>query len=218
MTPSEFNLAEELKQNRLRVAIFGSARLDPESEPYKNAYELAKNIAGLGMDVVTGGGPGIMQAASEGHKAGDPEDKVKTIGINIRLPEEQAPNSGLEIIATHDRFSTRLDEFMLLSNIIVIMPGGVGTCLEFFYTWQLVQVHHVCRMPIILVGDMWRNLIDWVIDNPLEHNYLDSKDLESIVLVDNVTEAFEVIKQVKDYFETTGEHACMNWKMYGKKF
>jgi uncharacterized protein (TIGR00730 family) len=218
MTAKDLNMQEELKCDHFKVSIFGSARVKPGDEAYDGAYELAKNIAGLGMDVITGGGPGVMGAASQGHKDGDPDDKVHTIGINIKLPEEQEANPGLEMVKTHERFSTRLDDFMLLSNIAVVMPGGIGTCLEFFYTWQLIQVNHICHIPLILVGDMWRNIINWVVDNPLKDGYLSSKDLESVVLVDNAEEAFEVIKVAKQHFDESGKDVCVNWKKYGKKF
>lgn len=214
----ELNIEEELKSNHYRVAIFGSARIQPEDPIYKDAYNLAGELAKLGMDVITGGGPGIMEAASTGHTDADAADDAHSIGLNIRLPMEQHANPGLEMLHNHDRFSTRLDEFMLLSNIVVVMPGGVGTALEFFYTWQLLQINHICRMPIILVGDMWRNLIKWIIDNPLKHKYMSAKDLDFIVLVDDGEEALEVIKKAKEHHEKAGKDACTNWKKYGKKF
>ena len=218
MPAKEVNLEEELKCDHYRVSIFGSSRIKPDDPIYKDAYNLAKELALLKMDVITGGGPGIMEAASTGHKDADADDDVHSIGLNIRLPMEQEANPGLEMLQNHDRFSTRLDEFMLLSNIIVVMPGGIGTALEFFYTWQLLQVKHVCRMPIILVGDMWKNLIQWVIDNPLKNGYMSAKDLEFVVLVDNGEEALKVIKKAKEHFDKAGGDACQNWKRYGRKF
>jgi len=218
MPPKEVDITKTLDPNKFRVSVFGSARVKKGDPVWQDAYDLAKGVAGLDMDLITGGGPGIMGAASDGHRDGDVNNTSKTIGINIRLPFEQAPNPALEYVHTHDKFSTRLDEFMLLSNIVVVMPGGIGTCLELFYTWQLIQVHHVCRMPLILVGEMWRTLIEWVIDHPLKHGYLSSEDLEFIVLVDNGEEALEVIKKAKEHFDKSGHDACYNWKKYGKKF
>jgi uncharacterized protein (TIGR00730 family) len=213
------DLQEELKRKKFRVTVFGSARIKPEDPIYQDTYRMAGEIAKMGMDVVTGGGPGIMEAASTGHKdASKDGDNIHTIGINIRLPFEQEPNRGLEFVNTHDRFSTRLDEFMMLSNAVVVMPGGIGTALELFYTWQLMQVHHICRMPLILLGEEWHKLINWVIDQPLKFAYMDSEDLESVVCVDTVDEALKVIKKAKEHFDEADGKTCINWKKYGKKF
>lgn len=216
MIPEPFDIHKEMEKNEFRVSIFGSARIKPEDPIYQDAYQLASNIAGMGIDLITGGGPGVMMAASTGHSEGDKDGTAHSIGLNIALPFEQKPNPGLEMMDTHERFSTRLDEFMLLSNAVVVMPGGIGTCLELFYTWQLLQVKHLCRMPIILVGDMWRKLIDWVIDNPLKHGYMSPHDLDYIVIVENGEQAFELIKKAKKHFEEAGPDACMNWKKYGE--
>jgi len=218
MTPKPFDIDKELLKNEFRVTIFGSARI-PESDPiYKDTFELAKGVGEMGLDLITGGGPGLMEAASKGHQAGDKDGKSHSIGLNIILPFEQKPNESLDAVSNHERFSTRLDDFMLLSNVVVVMPGGVGTCLEFFYTWQLIQVKHVCRIPVILVGEMWRQLIFWAIDNPLKDGYLDAKDMESIVVVDDAQEALEVIKKAKKHHEELGPDVCVNWKEYGKHF
>lgn len=218
MNPSDFDLAQELRTNEFRVTIFGSARIQQNDPIYKQTYDLAHRIGAEGLDLVTGGGPGLMEAASLGHTAGDQLGRAHSIGLNIKLPFEQKPNEGLEMIQTHERFSTRLDEFMMLSNVVVVMPGGIGTCLELFYSWQLVQVNHICRTPIILVGKMWRKLLDWVIDNPLQAGYLDSKDLQTIVWVHSEKEAWNVIQKAREHFEAQGPNVCQNWQQYGKKF
>jgi uncharacterized protein (TIGR00730 family) len=215
MTPKDFNLEEELQRSNFRVSIFGSARPKDEDPVYQETYKLAKSIGEEGMDLITGGGPGLMEAASLGHTAGDYENRGRSIGLNIRLPFEQKPNEGLELIQTHERFSTRLDEFMILSNVVVVMPGGIGTCLELFYTWQLLQVKHICRMPIILVGDMWTKLIEWVKEEPLRQSYLNPEDLNFIVQVKNADEAFQMVLKAKAHFEELGPDACINWKKYG---
>lgn len=218
MTPVPFDIDKELLKNEFRVTIFGSARI-PESDPiYKDTFKLAQGVGEMGLDLITGGGPGLMEAASKGHQAGDTAGKAHSIGLNIILPFEQKPNESLDVVSNHERFSTRLDDFMLLSNVVVVMPGGIGTCLEFFYTWQLIQVKHVCRIPVILVGEMWRQLIFWAIDNPLKDGYFDAKDMESIVVVDDADEALEVIKKAKKHHEELGPDVCVNWKEYGKHF
>lgn len=217
MIPKPFDIKKELLKNDFRVTIFGSARVQSDDPVYLDVFNLAKGIGSLGIDVVTGGGPGLMEAASTGHKEGDVDNKADSIGINIVLPFEQKPNPGLEFVENHELFSTRLDEFMLLSNVVVVTPGGIGTCLELFYTWQLLQVKHLCQMPIILVGKMWRKLIEWVIDNPLKEHYLDSKDLHFIVIVDNYKQALKVIKLAKKRFDEGTDKGCHNWHQYGKK-
>jgi len=214
----DLDLEKELKRDHFRVAIFGSARPKPGEAVYQDTYRLAKNIAGIGLDVITGGGPGLMEAASLGHRDGDPEGKTHSIGVNIKLPFEQAVNPGVEISDEHERFSTRLDEFMLLSTAAVVMPGGIGTALELFYTWQLIQVHHICKMPLILVGEMWLELIYWVIDHQLKDKYISPEDLNSVICVKTIDEALEVIKDAKRVYDEKGPDACMNWEQYGEKF
>ena len=156
------NIEEELKKKDFRVSIFGSARAKKGDDAYEMVYGLAHKIGEKGIDVVTGGGPGLMEAANEGHQSGKKNGDVHSLGLVIELPWENKANDYLDIEKKYSRFSERLDNFMVLSNVAVITPGGLGTCLELFYTWQLTQVKHICSMPIILVGDMWRSLIEWV--------------------------------------------------------
>ncbi len=220
MTAADLNLEEELSHREFRVAIFGSARPKAVDPVYQDTYKLAKNIASLGVDVITGGGPGLMEAASLGHRDGDSDSRSHTIGINIKLPFEQYVNPGVEMSDEHERFSTRLDEFMLLSSAAIVMPGGIGTALELFYTWQLLQVNHICKMPLILVGDMWKHLVYWVIDHQLKNKYVSPEDLNSVICVSNVDEAFEVVKEAKRIFDEKNpdDDSCINWKKYGEKF
>ena len=113
-----------------------------------------------GIDVVTGGGPGLMQAASAGHNAGMKNSKKEShsIGLLIKLPKEQKTAEFLNIKNEFQRFSNRLDRFMELSNIFVVAPGGIGTTLEFFYTLQLIQVKQTCNVPVILLGNIGKLL------------------------------------------------------------
>jgi len=217
MVPKKLDIKKELAKNDFRVTIFGSARTQPSELIYKQVYGLAKEVGALGVDLITGGGPGLMEAASTGHTAGDVKNRAHSIGINIILPFEQHPNPGLELLDSHQLFSTRLDEFMVLSNVIVVTPGGIGSCLELFYTWQLLQVKHISNMPLILVGEMWHKLIEWVIDYPLKGHYLSAEDLNYVVLVDTPHEALKIIKQAKKHFEAEGPLVSHNWQQYGKK-
>ena len=166
---------EENEQNHFRVAIFGSARITKGDSNYKLVHDLAKLVAEAGMDVVTGGGSGLMNAASEGHHDGRKDQKTHSVGLRIKLPMEENEAIHLDIKKEFSRFSNRLDSFMQISNAVVVAPGGVGTMLELFYTWQLLQVKHICNIPIILLGSMWLDFIEWIKKHPLEKELLSLK-------------------------------------------
>ena len=146
---------------RFRVTIFGSARIDVEDRLYGDVRRLAERLSSLGCDIVTGGGPGLMQAANEGSQLGDPDDATRSVGIRVALPFEQGANPFVERVYTHQTFFTRLHHFVRVSNAYVVMPGGLGTTLELMMVWQLLQVRHLPEVPLILVGEMWRELLDW---------------------------------------------------------
>jgi uncharacterized protein (TIGR00730 family) len=189
-------------KRQFRVVIFGSARIVRGDEIWSTIYKLAKQIAEEGMDLVTGGGPGLMDAASEGHYAGDPDKKtVQSIGLQIQLPREQRSAHHLDIKREFSQFSERLDNFMELANIVVVAPGGVGTTLELFYTWQLLQVKMIRDIPIILLGDMWRDFLSWITKWPLQHQFLKQKDVNLLYLAKNWSEAFEIIKKTHNEFK-----------------
>lgn len=207
-------LQNENYKKHFRVTIFGSARIKPETERYKQVYELAFEIGKSGFDIVTGGGPGLMEAANAGHRAGDQADVADSIGITVKLPFEESHNKHLDLKKHFQRFSDRLDQFMVLSNVVVVTPGGVGTCLEFFYTWQLMQVKHICAIPIILVGDMWRKLIDWVIDEPLHKGFISSSDMHNIYCVQNNDQAMEIIQKANEMYLEAGDDYCFNFEKY----
>ncbi len=178
-----------------RVSIFGSARIKKDDEVFKTVFELSRRIAAENIDVVTGGGPGLMYAANAGHRAGRRGKDVHSIGLNIRLPREQEANRHLDVKREFERFSERLDSFMELSNVVVVAPGGIGTTLEFFYTWQLVQVKHFDTIPIILFGDMWRELVEWIQKWPLKHGLIDPEDLEFVFVAESIDDVMDIIKE-----------------------
>jgi len=183
-----------------RVSIFGSARIKPDTKEYKGVYTLAKELAENGADIVTGGGPGLMEAANAGVKEGS-SSKSKSFGIRIDLPFEATPNEHLDIKFYHKRFSSRLDEFMRISHAVVVTPGGIGTLLELLYTWQLIQVNHISSRPIILVGDMWNGFFDWIKSEPLKAQLLDKADLDNIIIVKNVHEVTKLLKpEIKAFY------------------
>lgn len=205
---------EQLIKKRFRVVIFGSARTKINDRNYKLIHTLAKMLAKEGIDIVTGGGQGVMDAASRGHHAGRKRKHTYSVGLTIKLPKSQKEAFQLDIKKEFDKFSKRLDNFMNLSNAFVIAPGGVGTTLEFFYTWQLMQVKQTCSVPIIFLGGMWKGLIDWIKKNPLKNNLLDKEDLNSIFLAKDCKDAAKIIKAAHKDFLKHGKNVCINMDKY----
>ena len=187
------SIRDELKRKEFRVTVFGSARIKKDDKIYKQVFDLAFEIGKHKFDIVTGGGPGLMEAGNAGHEAGDKGHKSDSIGLVIKLPWESKGNKHLEIKKEFNTFSKRLDTFMALSKVVVIMPGGIGTCLELFFTWQLLQVKHLKPIPIIVVGKMWEKLIDWVEKYPLKKGLISKKDLGFVHIVKNNDEAMKII-------------------------
>ena len=149
------------KRDRYRVSIFGSARVEPTHWVYAAVRDLSAELTRLGCDVVTGGGPGLMQAANEGAKLADPDGQQKSVGIRIELPFEQDVNAFVTEAFEHKTFFTRLHHFVLVSDAFVVTPGGIGTVLETLMVWQLLQVRHLRETPLILAGHFWDGLLDW---------------------------------------------------------
>jgi uncharacterized protein (TIGR00730 family) len=149
------------RRDRYRVTIFGSARARPGAFVYDEVKRLAGALAGMGCDVVTGGGPGLMQAANEGAgEAGAPE-RDRSVGIRVDLPFEQEVNPFVQQAFEHRTFFTRLHHFVLVSDAFVVVPDGIGTVLETAMVWQLLQVRHLHDTPLLLIGKMWAELVDW---------------------------------------------------------
>ena len=198
-----------------RVAIFGSARIKEGDIEYKEVYEISRSLAEAGFDIVTGGGPGIMQAANSGHKS--VESDLHSIGLNIKLPFEQDDNKYLDIKKEFDRFSDRLDTFMSLSDAVVVATGGIGTILELFYSWQLVQVEHICETPIILYGEMWEGLLSWLKKEVMSRGLFDKSEMHSVFHLTSTNQVIDLIKQVHaDRAEM--EHVCVNYNKYRVEF
>ncbi len=190
---------KKIKDGHFRVAIFGSARIKRNDKNYKMILKLAEMIGERNMDIVTGGGPGIMEAANRGHKKGG-RHNVNSFGLLIRLPREQMTNNCLDVKRDFHRFSKRLDEFMRLSNAVVVAPGGIGTLLELIYAWQLLQVKHIQQIPIIVIGEEWKKLIEWMEKYPLKHKYIDKRDLELVFPVNSVEEAMRIINLTYEFY------------------
>ena len=153
-------LRRTTRQN-YRVTIFGSARIQPGTAAYDSVKELAADLARMGCDIMSGGGPGLMQAANEGALSVDPEALHRSVGIRVDLPFEQAVNPFVGQVYDHRTFFSRLHHFMIVSDAFVVVPGGIGTLLELSLAWQLLQVRKLYNTPLVLVGKMWPELVEW---------------------------------------------------------
>src|SRR5262245_22440932 len=147
------------RRERYRVSIFGSARVEPGTFGYEETKRAAAALAAMGCDIITGGGPGLMQAANEG--AASVSGDASSVGIRVELPFEQDVNAFVTEAYEHRTFFTRLHQFVLTSDAFVVAPGGIGTVLEMLMIWQLLQVRHLENTPLTLVGRMWPGLIHW---------------------------------------------------------
>ena len=188
-------------KKRFRVVIFGSARIEDGDPNWDLIYDLAKRIAEEDMDVVTGGGPGLMNAASEGHNDGDISKNAQSIGLQIILPKKQVDSRHLDIKKEFYSFSERLDNFIELANAVVVAPGGIGTMLEFFYTWQLMQVKMIRDIPIILLGEMWPDFVQWMKKWQLNNRLIEQKAMNLLFLVNNNDDALIIIKKAYEKFK-----------------
>lgn len=176
------------------VSIFGSARTPRDHFHYKMAEEIAAKLVRHGYGVITGGGPGIMEAGNKGaHSEGG-----KSVGLNIVLPFEQFNNIYIDRdkLLTFDYFFVRKVMFIKYSQGFVVLPGGFGTMDEFFEALTLIQTNKIGRFPIVLVGKKyWTGLLDWIKDTILENNYINEEDLELFSIVEDPTEAVKVIDE-----------------------
>jgi len=154
------------QRDRYRVTIFGSARAKPGTVAYEETKRASKALAELGCDIITGGGPGLMQAANEGVSLAG--DAAQSLGIRVDLPFEQDVNPFVELAFEHKTFFTRLHHFVLASDAFIVAPGGIGTVLETVMIWQLLQVRHLDSTPLILVGKMWPGFVEWARSQMLE--------------------------------------------------
>ena len=180
------------------VSIFGSARTDPENKYYAIAEELAYQLTQHKFGVITGGGPGIMEAGNKGAKRGG----GKSVGLNILLPFEQEPNIYIDNdkIINFDYFFVRKVMFIKYAQGFIVLPGGYGTLDEMFEALTLIQTKKSGKFPIILFGtEFWSGLINWIKDVLLkEENNISEEDLDLIKIVDSPEEA---VKQINEFYK-----------------
>jgi uncharacterized protein (TIGR00730 family) len=173
------------------VTVFGSARFDQDHRYYKLAREVGKAISSLGFTVMTGGGPGIMEAANRGAK----DNQGYSVGCNIKLPKEQKPNDYLDKWIDFEYFFIRKSMLMKYSYAFVVLPGGFGTLDEIFEAVTLIQTGKIKDFPVILMcKDYWLPLVDFMKSQLLSNQAISEKDLEIISITDSVDEAIEIIK------------------------
>ena len=181
---------EELSKLQHAVTIFGSARTLPGDPYYQKAEDLARKLALKGFSVITGGGPGIMEAANKGAA----EAGGKSVGMNIRLPYEQKPNSYANINIDYKYFFIRKVMFVKYAVAYVILPGGFGTMDELFEAMTLIQTRRIKSFPVILMGsEYWRGLIQWLKDTMVRDGKIDCEDLDLIQIFDEPDDAVKHI-------------------------
>ncbi|MBP1732536.1 MAG: putative lysine decarboxylase [Deltaproteobacteria bacterium] len=184
------------KRERYRVTIFGSARTKPGHWVYGEVKRMAGALAEMGCDIVTGGGPGLMQAANEGAAEMDAAGRIQSVGIRVELPFEQEANPFVEEVFEHQSFFTRLHHFVLTSDAFIVAPGGIGTVLESMMIWQLLQVRHLHNTPFLLVGSMWQGLLEWAKQMMLRPGF-ELANAEDMQIPHCVTTADEAIALIR---------------------
>ena len=179
-----------LEIDRPAVSIFGSARVDEESEPYRSARETGRLFAEAGFAVVTGGGPGVMEAANRGCKDGG----GLSVGFNIHLPHEQGINPYCDISMMFKHFYARKTMFVKAAEGFVIFPGGFGTLDELYEALTLIQTGKVRNFPVVLVGtDFWAEMLEWVQTELLAHGLVAPADVDLLYSTDDPAEAVRII-------------------------
>jgi uncharacterized protein (TIGR00730 family) len=189
------------KRDRFRVTIFGSARVDPTHWVYGAVRDASAELTRLGCDIITGGGPGLMQAANEGARLADPIGELgKSVGIRVELPFEQEANAFVGEVYKHKSFFTRLHHFVLVSDAFIVCPGGIGTVLEMCMVWQLLQVRHRHRTPLILAGSFWDGLLEWTKEQMLREDvpFVSPHDL---AIPQVMTDAPSIVAAIREHHD-----------------
>ena len=196
---SEFvEATQRLSAVRPAVSIFGSARISPDSPYYQLTEDIARKLSDAGFSVISGGGPGIMEAANKGAFFG----KSPSIGLNIQLPHEQVANEYQDISQTFRHFFARKYMFVRFANAYVVMPGGFGTLDELLEALTLIQTGKSQKIPIILVhAPFWRGLVDWFRTTLVEEKMISPEDLHLVQVLDTPA---EIVEAIFKHYETRG--------------
>ena len=198
---SEFvEATERLANIQPAVSIFGSARVAPDSRYYRLTEEIARRLSDAGFTVISGGGPGVMEAANKGAFEG----KGISVGLNIQLPHEQAANQYQDISQTFRHFFARKYMFVKIATAYVVMPGGFGTLDELLEALTLIQTGKSPKIPLILVGsDFWGGMLDWFRDRLVTEKMINPEDMDLISVIDDPE---CVVASIFDYYQSRGFH------------
>lgn len=173
------------------VSIFGSARLSSTHRSYQIALEIAEKLSARGISIITGGGPGVMEAGNKGCQLGE---KGQSIGLNIKLPREQSPNPYQDVSLFFEHFLTRKTIFMDYSAAYICIPGGFGTLDELMEAITLMQTKKMKMKPVILVdSDFWQPLMGWFESQFLKHEMIVKEDLNKFIMADSADEVLEAL-------------------------
>jgi len=183
---------DALAKYRPAVSIFGSTRAKPGDEVYQKAERIGQLLAENGFSVITGGGPGVMEAANKGASSAG----GKSIGLNIELPLEQKPNPYANITLKYRYFFVRKVMFVKYAVAYIILPGGFGTMDELFESVTLIQTHKIKPFPVILVGsNYWKGLLDWIKEVVVKEGRVSQEELGIFQLIDDPEEIVKTIKK-----------------------
>ena len=184
---------EDLHDIGPAVSIFGSARARPEDKIYQLTFDIARKLAQAGYAVITGGGPGLMEAGNKGAVEGGGQ----SIGLHIHLPFEQKPNDYINLKCDFRYFFVRKVMFIKYAMAYVVMPGGFGTLDELSEALVLTQTKRIRPFPIIMVGkNLWSGSVNWFKEQLLKNKYINEKDLELFYVVDEADEVVNIIKRL----------------------
>jgi len=201
---------EKMNKQGPCISIFGSARTKPGEKYYQLAVDVARGLVREGFGIITGGGPGIMEAGNKGAHL----EKGLSIGLNIELPFEQSGNQYIDPDKNidHRYFFVRKVMFVKYSQAIVVMPGGFGTLDELFETLTLIQTDKITKVPVILVGtDFWSGLVDWIKGTMLDQfSSISADDIDLIPIVDSVEDIVEIIS---DFYGASANELKPNYQL-----
>lgn len=174
------------------VTIWGSSRAKPDDEQYAKTEEIARRLGEIGFSIITGGGPGLMEAANKGaHEAG-----VKSVGVNIELPEEQVLNTYTSLSITFSHFFVRKVMLVKYATAFIIMPGGLGTLDELTEVLTLMQTHKIKPFPVILCNsDYWKGFLEWLKTSTLAKDFISEEDLTLLRVCDDTDEVIETVRK-----------------------
>lgn len=174
------------------VSIFGSSRMKPSSKYYKAAEDIAYLLSKKGYAIITGSGPGLMEASNKGAK----KAKGKSVGLNIQIPSEQKPNKYVDLLLDFRYFFIRKVMFVKYAKAFVILPGGYGTLDEFNEAINLIQTQRISKFPVVLFGsEYWKGMLDWLKSTVLKNGCISNKDLEIFTIADTPEQVASIIEK-----------------------